>query len=87
MDRPDYVPANWRDGKANRWVTAKPSRVLAQLAFFLVLFVGILAWMIADPRGWTHHPAAFVFVPVAALVIVYQALKYGPRAWRAMRRG
>jgi hypothetical protein len=86
-DRPDYVPSHWTGGSLNTWTAAKPSRVLAFFGLILALDIAMLAWMIFDPGAWTTHPGPLLIVPFATVALLYQALKYGPRAWRAMRRG
>jgi hypothetical protein len=81
-ERPDYVPRLWTQGPVNRRFQSSPRRVLVWLVvvavFGIVLTTALFA---AGPQG------RFPYVMGVATVIgVLNALIYGPRAYRAMRR-
>lgn len=79
---PDYMPAMWRRGRFNTWFAGSPRRV-----FIWFLAMPPLA-VLFTIYSWLGHSSALKFaLTVSTAVICWQAIVYGPRAWRAWRRG
>ena len=79
-ERPDYIPAVWRGGRLNRWLGQSPRRV-----FFWFLTAPPIAAVLAAYLFFVAKTGA-IFALAGTVVLLWQAVVYAPRAWRAWRR-
>jgi hypothetical protein len=78
---PDYLPSYWTKGRLNS-LLATPGRALAWWMAMLPIGVALVATHLpGDDHGLRDWSLAAV-----GLLLVSQALRFGPRAWAASRR-
>jgi Mg2+/citrate symporter len=79
--RPDFIPWIWDPTERNQSLGARPDKVLRYLLLYSPVGMAVLvvvAWTLGDRT--TRYLAV-----VGAVIVVSNAVVYGPRAWRATR--
>jgi len=75
----DYRPPRWHRGGLNRWIAARPGRLITWWAVVTFLALAAVARALSDPVPW--FAVGFVL-----LVNVAVDARYTPRTIRAWRR-
>jgi hypothetical protein len=82
-NRPDFIPWIWDPTERNRALWSRPDKVLRYLIVYAPASMAVLTLLAWTLGGRTTQYLALVGVAV----VVLNAAVYGPRAWRADRRG